>query len=185
MSLTSYRTAPPRVNSFVMGTVRVPFSFDRLRTFGPSAGRTAPPRVNCFLGPPGSGGGFAPGFEIKGRQRPPLGFIHHCEMFDPGSQSGPGTFTLALGPCAWPLRLAPALGRTGGDLLSHALRRSTIGAEGFHGRVRDGIGCMPLAVTTRPSKRTGLTGPAPPIGKWEGGVGSGFGWFFACVPCMS
>jgi hypothetical protein len=32
------------------------------------------------------------------------------------------------------------LGRPGSDLLSHALRRSTIGAEGFHGRVRDGIG---------------------------------------------
>ena len=40
----------------------------------------------------------------------------------------------------------------GGDLLSHALRRSTIGAEGFHGRVRDGIGCGPLAITTRPKK---------------------------------
>ena len=33
-------------------------------------------------------------------------------------------------------------GGTGGDLLFHALRRSTIGAEGFHGRVRDGIGCL-------------------------------------------
>ena len=33
-------------------------------------------------------------------------------------------------------------GRPGGDLLSHVLGRSTIGAEGFHGRVRDGIGCM-------------------------------------------
>ena len=32
-------------------------------------------------------------------------------------------------------------GGPGGDLLSHALRRSTIGAKGFHGRVRDGIGC--------------------------------------------
>ena len=32
-------------------------------------------------------------------------------------------------------------GRPGGDLLSRALRRSTIGAAGFHGRVRDGIGC--------------------------------------------
>jgi hypothetical protein len=32
--------------------------------------------------------------------------------------------------------------RPGGDLLSHALRRSTIGAEAFHGRVRDGIGCL-------------------------------------------
>ena len=42
--------------------------------------------------------------------------------------------------------------RPGGDLLSHALRRSTIGAEGFHGRVRDGIGCRTLAMTTRPAK---------------------------------
>jgi hypothetical protein len=31
-------------------------------------------------------------------------------------------------------------GGAGGVLLSRALRRSTIGAEGFHGRVRDGIG---------------------------------------------
>ncbi len=38
--------------------------------------------------------------------------------------------------------LHPVLGRPGSDLLSHALRRSTIGAEGFHGRVRDGIGCL-------------------------------------------
>src|ERR1700734_1172796 len=33
-------------------------------------------------------------------------------------------------------------GGPGGDLLFRVLRRSTIGAEGFHGRVRDGIGCM-------------------------------------------
>src|SRR5246127_3760266 len=44
------------------------------------------------------------------------------------------------------------IGRPGGDLLSHALRRSTIGAEGFHGRVRDGIGCVFLAKATRSSK---------------------------------
>ena len=44
-------------------------------------------------------------------------------------------------------------GGFGGDLLSHVLRRSTIGAEGFHGRVRDGIGCGPLAVTTRSTNR--------------------------------
>ena len=30
------------------------------------------------------------------------------------------------------------LERTGSDLLSHALRHSTISAESFHGRVRDG-----------------------------------------------
>ena len=35
-----------------------------------------------------------------------------------------------------------ALSWPGGDLLSHVLRRSTIGAESFHGRVRDGIGCL-------------------------------------------
>src|SRR5215472_2338401 len=47
-----------------------------------------------------------------------------------------------------PRHLVPA--RPGGDRLSRALRRSTIGAEGFHGRVRDGIGCWPLAIATRP-----------------------------------
>ena len=30
----------------------------------------------------------------------------------------------------------------GSDLLSRVLRRSTIGAGEFHGRVRDGIGCL-------------------------------------------
>ena len=44
------------------------------------------------------------------------------------------------------------LARPGGDRLSRALRRSTIGAEGFHGRVRDGIGCWPLAIATRPHR---------------------------------
>ena len=37
---------------------------------------------------------------------------------------------------------SPVPERPGGDLLSHVLRRSTIGAEAFHGRVRDGIGCL-------------------------------------------
>ncbi len=40
------------------------------------------------------------------------------------------------------MRLVLLLGRPGSDLLSHVLGRSTIGAEGFHGRVRDGIGCL-------------------------------------------
>ena len=39
-------------------------------------------------------------------------------------------------------RMHVLLGRPGGDLLSRVLGRSTIGAEGFHGRVRDGIGCI-------------------------------------------
>ena len=42
--------------------------------------------------------------------------------------------------------------RPGSDLLSHALRRSTIGAMGFHYRVRDGIGWGTHAITTKSSK---------------------------------
>ena len=43
-------------------------------------------------------------------------------------------------------------GRPGNDLLSQVLRHSTIGAEEFNGRVRDGIGFRLLARTTRPAK---------------------------------
>ena len=42
--------------------------------------------------------------------------------------------------------------RFGGDLLSHVLRRSTIGATALNGRVRDGIGCFARAMTTKPRK---------------------------------
>ena len=45
------------------------------------------------------------------------------------------------------------LSRSGGDLLSHVLRRSTIGATALNGRVRDGIGCFARAVATRPGKK--------------------------------
>ena len=45
-----------------------------------------------------------------------------------------------------------ALGKPGDDLLSRVLRRSTIGAGAFHGRVRDGIGCSRSAKITRPAK---------------------------------
>ena len=44
----------------------------------------------------------------------------------------------------------------GGDLLFRGLSRSTMGAEGFDGRVRDGIGCRSLAMTTRPRKDQGF-----------------------------
>jgi hypothetical protein len=43
------------------------------------------------------------------------------------------------------------IGRPGGDLLSRALRHSTMGAGDFHGRVRDGIGCRLPAMATRSS----------------------------------
>ena len=41
----------------------------------------------------------------------------------------------------------------GGDRLSRCLSNSTMGAEVFHGRVRDGIGCINLAMTTGPPGR--------------------------------
>ena len=43
------------------------------------------------------------------------------------------------------VRGANVLGRPGDDLLSRVLRQSTIGAEAFDGRVRDGIGSDRLA----------------------------------------
>ncbi len=42
--------------------------------------------------------------------------------------------------------------RFGGDLLSHVLRRSTIGAAALNGRVRNGAGCFACAMTTKPRK---------------------------------
>ena len=46
-----------------------------------------------------------------------------------------------------------SLFRSGGDLLSHVLRRSTIGATALNGRVRDGIGCFARAMSTRSDKK--------------------------------
>ena len=46
-----------------------------------------------------------------------------------------------------------SLVRFGGDLLSHVLRRSTIGVTALNGRVRDGIGCLAVAMTTKPRKK--------------------------------
>ena len=43
--------------------------------------------------------------------------------------------------------------RFGGDLLSHVLRRSTIGATALNCRVREGIGCFARAMTTKPKKK--------------------------------
>src|SRR3954463_15676543 len=48
------------------------------------------------------------------------------------------------------------LGRPGGDLLSRALRRSTIGPEELNDRVRDGIGWGLLGIATRSTKRIRL-----------------------------
>ena len=43
------------------------------------------------------------------------------------------------------------MGRYGGDLLSRALRQTTIGDAFFHGRVRNGIGCFKCSITTTSS----------------------------------
>ena len=37
----------------------------------------------------------------------------------------------------------------GNDLLFHVLRQSTIGANSFHFRVRNGVGCLSVAIVTR------------------------------------
>lgn len=42
--------------------------------------------------------------------------------------------------------------RFGGDLLSHDLSRSTIGASALNFRVRKGTGCFARAMTTKPNK---------------------------------
>ena len=64
---------------------------------------------------------------------------------------------------------------SGGDLLSHALRRSTIGAAGLNGRVREGIGCFPRALTAGPADRA-LHGRAVrvvfPMERLRGGDGA-------------
>ena len=48
------------------------------------------------------------------------------------------------------------IGRPGSDRLSRVLRRSIMGAEAFHGRVRNGIGCSHLAITTRSANHISL-----------------------------
>ena len=64
----------------------------------------------------------------------------------------------------------------GGDLLSHVLRRSTMGAAGFHGRVRNGVGWGTRAMATRssgpsrwPLRRAGRAGG------WRGVLAAGRG----------
>ena len=67
------------------------------------------------------------------------------------------------------------IGRPGGDLLSRALRHSTMGAGAFHVRVRDGIGCRFPAIATRSSNQ-----PTHDVCGFVG-VGSGFLCVCECV----
>jgi hypothetical protein len=75
----------------------------------------------------------------------------------------------------------------GGDLLFHVLRRSTIGAEGFHGRVRDGIGCWSPRcdhqAVAPPGRLAPLpAGPGRPVPAVTGGIG---GWEFVKARAVS
>src|SRR5579883_2276509 len=56
------------------------------------------------------------------------------------------------------IAIEAALRRPGNGLLSQVLRHSTIGAEAFDGRVRDGIGSYHFARVTRPAKGRKQTG---------------------------
>ena len=47
------------------------------------------------------------------------------------------------------MRKENVIDKPGNDLLFHTLRCSTIGAEKFNGRVRDGIEFRPLAIITK------------------------------------
>ena len=68
------------------------------------------------------------------------------------------TLFVSAGPICFRMRRFTADGvfiafsRPGSDLLSRVLRRSTIGAGAFHGRVRNGNGCGRPAITTRSAK---------------------------------
>ena len=69
--------------------------------------------------------------------------------------------------------------RFGGDLLSHVLRRSTIGATALNCRVREGIGCFARAIATKPKKKHGSVAFANPTQKTSGC--SKFSLLFICV----
>ena len=62
---------------------------------------------------------------------------------------------LVLGIVRWP----------GSDLLSRALSRSTMGAVGFHVRVRNGVGWVTHALATKPSNDP--FGPGRCGGAWN------------------
>src|SRR5918995_7037839 len=58
----------------------------------------------------------------------------------------------------WGRQEGVVLGRPGNDLLSRVLRHSTIGAEEFNGRVRDGIGFFSSSLKSPDRRRTNRQG---------------------------
>lgn len=137
MSLTSYRAAPPRVNLTAnAGRAARTFRFVRPRGLRPlrADGALLHPAsiLEVSFGLPESS--FR---QLKGAA---------CAARAPDWRA-----------CFVRRRfgfLQRAFCRPGSDLLSRVLRRSTISAGAFHGRVRNGIGCSRSAITTRSAKRT-------------------------------
>ena len=146
MSLTSYRAAPPRVLSVNREAVyRVcvnPYGIYRNGANRKAIGSFCRSKLREQF------------VSCKGRSlaiwRP---FHLRHVLFINGKRP------LCLRPLYWPIGLSVlrryfvAFCRPGSDLLSRVLRRSTIGAGAFHGRVRKGNGCIHPAMTTRSAKR--------------------------------
>ena len=92
-----------------------------------------------------------------------------------------GSWVLSL----WAGEGGSALGGPGGDLLSRALRRSTIGAEGFHGRVRDGLGCWSPRHSRQAvrAQEAEISGPGWElrVAPWSIGVSRGLGLRFVAA----
>src|ERR671912_1753318 len=66
------------------------------------------------------------------------------------------------GPCVDARKEGSDLGGSGDDLLSRVLRHSTMGAEAFNGRVRDGIGFGAPRLDHRTGQdQTASTGASP------------------------
>ena len=137
MSLTSYRAAPPRVQRKSL--------------------RDLSRRRNRFAVMPYTGANCRRRFvSCKGRT------VGTCDRLPRYFWPIIAERTAYGGPfvSAWAVfvqrRFCVALGRPGSDRLSRVLRRSTIGAGAFHGRVRNGNGCSRPAITTRSAKRNKL-----------------------------
>ena len=77
----------------------------------------------------------------------------------------PGCSTPRCGVCVYVLREGGDLIRSGGDLLSRVLGRSTISGVALNFRVRDGIGCFAPSMATRPDQVPWARGPG-----WGGRV---------------
>ena len=105
--------------------------------------RAAPPRVTCFA----QRSGLEPDAVVRTALLARFAIVVPLG-FGPG-----GLFRLCGAELVLSCRVSvDDLCGPGGDRLSRVLRHSTIGAETFDGRVRDGIGSCRLADATRPAK---------------------------------